>query len=155
MTRISRSASFGLLLASFLIIVFVTACVTKTTPTPEPRPTAVPIASTQSTPTVTPSPMAVPPTATPLATPSPTAVPPTATPVPQVVDEEDCMAGCHIPDPNEHIADGAAPQPASHIGRATCLVCHAAPEKPPLPATHKGRLDPSCKVCHVEAGAGK
>ncbi len=135
-----NSSKFMLLLASIFIVVLTTACVTKITPTPEPKPTALPVSSTVSTPSATSS--AVP-------------VAPTATLAPAVSEEEDCMAGCHIPDPNEHIADGAAPQPASHVGRATCLVCHAAPDKPPLPATHIGRLDPSCKVCHVEAGAGK
>lgn len=64
------------------------------------------------------------------------------------VDEEDCMAACHIPDPNENIAAGAKPQPASHAGRTTCLVCHATQAQPAMPATHNGRLDPSCTVCH-------
>ena len=64
------------------------------------------------------------------------------------VDEEDCMAGCHSPDPNENIAAGAQPQPASHAGRTTCLVCHATQTQPAMPATHNGRLDPSCTVCH-------
>lgn len=77
---------------------------------------------------------------------------PTLTPVTVAVvnDEEDCMAGCHLPDPNEHIADGAVAQPASHAGRSTCLSCHAAAVAPvpALPATHLGRLDPSCAVCH-------
>ena len=136
------SIKLVLLLASIFILALTTACVTKITPTPEVRPTAIPVSSALSTPSVAASPVPAAPTAT-------------ATRTPEVVDEEDCMAGCHIPDPNEHIADGAAPQPASHVGRATCLVCHAAPDKPPLPATHIGRLDPSCKVCHVEAGAGK
>ncbi len=78
------------------------------------------------------------------------AVAPTLTPVAVENGEEDCMAGCHIPDPNEHIADGAVAQPASHAGRSTCLTCHATAVAPvpALPATHRGRLDPSCAVCH-------
>lgn len=73
----------------------------------------------------------------------------TATAMPIVVaEEEDCMAGCHPPDPNEHIADGAVVQPVSHVGRTTCLTCHASPSRPALPASHLGRMDPSCAVCH-------
>lgn len=71
---------------------------------------------------------------------------PDATIIP--AEEEDCMAGCHIPDPNEFIGAGAMPQPASHTGRTTCLTCHATQTQPALPATHAGRLDPSCTVCH-------
>lgn len=83
------------------------------------------------------------------ATPVPGAATPTTSGVP-VADsgEEDCMAACHLPDPNEHIADGAMPQPASHLDRTTCLNCHTTAAAPALPATHLGRLDPSCTVCH-------
>ncbi len=62
--------------------------------------------------------------------------------------EEDCMALCHIPDPNEFFAAGAKPLPATHASRTTCLECHAAEAAPALPATHLGRLDESCRTCH-------
>ncbi len=76
-------------------------------------------------------------------TPSPTVTPAVA------VDEEDCMGACHIPDPNDFIAAGAMPQPENHAGRAMCLTCHATLDKPVLPATHVGRMDASCIVCHA------
>ena len=90
----------------------------------------------------------------------PTVAPSVATSVPGVPaaptntaapaeEEEDCMAACHIPDANESFAAGAKPQPASHAGRPTCLACHATLVKPALPATHVGRLDVSCAVCHT------
>lgn len=64
------------------------------------------------------------------------------------VDESTCMDICHISDPNEHVADGAKPQPANHQGRTTCLACHATLDKPALPATHVGRMDAACAECH-------
>jgi len=72
--------------------------------------------------------------------------------VPTVVasqDEEDCMAGCHVPDANESYAEGAKPQPATHVNLTTCLNCHATLQTPSLPASHLGRLDPSCATCHL------
>ena len=74
-----------------------------------------------------------------------------ATPTPVVIEEEDCMAGCHIPDPNEFYAAGANPQPASHVKQTTCLNCHNTLATPALPASHSGRMDPSCATCHVES----
>ncbi len=68
-----------------------------------------------------------------------------------VAEEEDCMAGCHIPDPNEGFDTGANPQPASHVARTTCLSCHSSPAAPAPPADHKGRMDPSCALCHKES----
>ncbi len=86
----------------------------------------------------------------PAATVSPSAqVEPTGTSVPQAVEEEDCMAACHISDAGGDIAAGAMPQPVTHINRTSCLDCHATLDKPALPANHAGRLNPSCVVCHV------
>jgi hypothetical protein len=62
--------------------------------------------------------------------------------------EEDCMAECHIPDPNESFGAGAKLLPASHDGRTTCLACHTTADAPALPDTHVGRLDESCLGCH-------
>jgi len=74
---------------------------------------------------------------------------PTGTIVPQTVEEEDCMAACHVPNPNDNIAAGAMQQPSTHADRTACLECHATLEKPALPATHAGRLDASCAICHL------
>ena len=79
----------------------------------------------------------------------------TSTAVAAAAEEEDCMGECHIPDPNDSIAAGAMPQPPTHIGRTTCLSCHSTLTDPILPATHVGRLDPSCTVCHKEDSAAK
>ncbi|MCX6030280.1 MAG: hypothetical protein NT169_13425 [Chloroflexi bacterium] len=82
---------------------------------------------------------------------------PMATPAP--ADEEiDCMGLCHIPDPNDDPGAGAKPLPPSHTGYTTCLECHAAPPTPVaattpvapvVSATHLGRLDAACRVCHL------
>ncbi|MBI5301416.1 MAG: hypothetical protein HY868_04695 [Chloroflexi bacterium] len=64
-------------------------------------------------------------------------------------DDGDCMAGCHIPDPNEEFANGAAPQPADHKEYKTCVECHVKITKPVYPATHVGRMDPACPLCHT------
>lgn len=135
---------YALLLLTSLIISLV-ACVSRPVDSPQGN-NAAPAQTT-----LVPSTLAVPGAATlpPVSASSTTAatsVPPSATVIP--VDEEDCMAGCHPPDPNENIAAGANPQPASHAGRTACLVCHATQAQPTLPATHTGRLDPSCTVCH-------
>lgn len=87
------------------------------------------------------TPMAIPTAAPPtIATPRPTSEPATS--------EEDCMAGCHIPDPNETFGAGAKPLPANHAERTTCLQCHTTASAPVLPASHLGRLDPACRECH-------
>ncbi|MDP3046492.1 MAG: hypothetical protein Q8O07_03355 [Chloroflexota bacterium] len=89
--------------------------------------------------------------APPPAAPSVTTVP-TATPASQpTAEEEDCMASCHIPDANEEFAAGAGPQPASHVARAVCLSCHSTLINLALPADHRGRMDPSCALCHKES----
>jgi hypothetical protein len=72
---------------------------------------------------------------------------PTSEPLPELV--EDCMGACHFPEPSETFATGANPQPADHKGRTTCLDCHATLAKPVLPATHTGRMNPSCTLCHL------
>jgi hypothetical protein len=66
-------------------------------------------------------------------------------------EEEDCMAGCHTPSVNDLLDAGAADQPADHAGRVACLSCHSNLAQPSLPATHAGRMDPSCAVCHKPA----
>jgi hypothetical protein len=135
---------YGLLLLLILTIAL-GACVSRPVDAPEgtsaapahatlaPSTPVAPGASTVSSESGSPTPPAVP------ASPDVTVIP---------AEEEDCMAGCHIPDPNEFIGAGAMPQPASHIGRTTCLTCHATLAQPAMPATHTGRLDPSCTVCH-------
>ncbi len=65
--------------------------------------------------------------------------------------EEDCMALCHIPDPNDFFAAGAMPLPASHSGSTTCLNCHTTVATPALPDTHVGRLNESCRGCHADS----
>ena len=79
----------------------------------------------------------------------------TGTAVPAAAEEEDCMGECHLPDSNTSFADGAMPQPTTHIGRTTCLSCHSTLTKPLLPGTHVGRLDPSCALCHTEGSAAE
>lgn len=75
---------------------------------------------------------------------------PMASTVPEVpAQEEDCMAGCHVPDANETFANGADPQPADHAGYKTCVECHLKLTKPAYPDTHAGRMDPACPLCHV------
>lgn len=80
---------------------------------------------------------------------TPETVPTPAPTLDASMPEEDCMAECHLPDPNDYFAAGAKPLPASHAGRTTCLVCHATAAAPVLPATHLGRLDESCRGCHA------
>lgn len=76
-------------------------------------------------------------------------VTPQATSTPVWVDESNCRAACHIPDPNEEFAKGADPQPADHTGYKTCVECHLKLTKPAYPETHRGRMDPACPLCHV------
>ncbi len=117
-----------LLLATLVLVV---AC--ETTPTPRVEMQANPKPTNQTTP-VTPV----------------VARAAQATITPQVpTDEGDCMAGCHIPDPNEEFANGAAPQPPDHNGYKTCVECHIKLAKPVFPVTHTGRMDPACPLCHV------
>jgi hypothetical protein len=73
---------------------------------------------------------------------------PSATPEPIFVDEAECRAMCHEPDPDELLTNGAKILPANHADHKTCLNCHGTPNAPALPATHTGRMDPSCRVCH-------
>lgn len=89
------------------------------------------------------------PSAAPVTTaPVPTVMPPTSTHVP-VIDETDCMALCHVPNPNELLGAGAPPLPADHKAYTACLECHATLATPALPADHAGRLDAACGVCHL------
>ena len=41
-----------------------------------------------------------------------------------------------------------SPLPADHVGRTTCLACHATLPQPKLPADHQGRQDSTCVMCH-------
>ena len=45
-------------------------------------------------------------------------------------------------------ASGPKPQPASHVGRTTCLACHQSLPQPAYPASHAGRTDATCAACH-------
>ncbi len=76
---------------------------------------------------------------------------PTPTMAPEATSfEEDCMAICHIPDPNDYFGAGAKLLPANHAGRSTCLNCHTGAGASILPSSHLGRLDESCRGCHKE-----
>jgi hypothetical protein len=117
-------------------VVLATAGACQPLPTPGPKSTDTAVSSAPN--------VALPATAAPSAM-----VEPTGSPVPQTVEEEDCMAACHISDAGDDIAAGAMPQPPTHVNRTSCLDCHATLDKPALPATHVGRLNPSCVVCHL------
>jgi hypothetical protein len=135
----------------FLLIVVALATSAACQPAPKvmPQPTPVlPSPVPTSTVVVKPGDMPVP-----TATLGPT-VAPKPTEAPKMIDlpvvgEVDCMAGCHIPDPNESLTEGGKPQPANHTGRTACLTCHETLKKPALPSTHVGRLDASCTLCHA------
>ncbi|MEJ5200498.1 MAG: hypothetical protein WHX53_16385 [Anaerolineae bacterium] len=66
-----------------------------------------------------------------------------------VDDEEECRKACHAIDLNALFGVGAKRQPANHKGYTTCLECHAGLTTPALPATHVGRQDPACPLCHL------
>jgi len=87
-------------------------------------------------------------TATPsiVATAIPTIAP---TAVVEIEDEEECRKACHRVDINSLFGLGARHQPASHKAYTTCLECHAPLAKPALPATHAGRQDAACPLCHL------
>jgi hypothetical protein len=87
-------------------------------------------------------------TATPsiVATAIPTIVP---TAVAAIEDEEECRKACHRVDINSLFGLGAKHQPASHKAYTTCFECHAPLAKPALPATHAGRQDAACPLCHL------
>ncbi len=131
-----------LFVASFALLILSAACVSRPTPLPA---TITPAALTTLLPASPDSPSATPnPSPRPAATLTPTAAAPEASNF-----VEDCMAGCHLPEPTEYYAAGAMPKPADHVGRTTCLECHGKPDAAkPLPATHIGRMDPSCNTCH-------
>lgn len=121
---------FGLFLL-FVILILVVACESSPTPRAEiktsPTKPAVPTTSSE---------------------PIAAHVSATSTPPPPA-EEEDCMAGCHIPDPNEEFANGADPQPSDHTGYKVCVECHLKLAKPVFPTTHTGRMDAACPLCHV------
>ncbi len=123
-------------MALFAVCVFAAACVQK--PTPEIVPTVM------SAPSATPS--LVPTGDAPVVAPTPSPTP--ASTIETASFEEDCMAACHVPDPNDYFGAGAKPLPANHTDRTTCLNCHTAESAPALPATHTGRLDAACRGCH-------
>jgi hypothetical protein len=76
----------------------------------------------------------------------PTVVP---TAVAAVDDEEECRKACHEIDINSLFGLGAKHQPLSHKAYPTCLECHAPLAKPALPASHLGRQDAACPLCHL------
>ncbi len=125
-----------LAMALFAVCVFAAACVQK--PTPESVPTVV------SAPPATLS--LVPTGDAPLVAPTPSATP--ASTIEAASFEEDCMAICHVPDPNDYFGAGAKSLPTNHSDRTTCLACHTTASAPALPATHVGRLDAACRGCH-------
>ncbi len=49
-------------------------------------------------------------------------------------------------------SSGITTLPADHVGRDTCLSCHATLPDPKLPADHQGRTDATCTSCHKPAG---
>ena len=118
----------------------------------------MPIAATESvspTPVLRATPIVAPATAPVLsdtATPS-VVVTATSTIAPTAVavieDEEECRKACHRVDVNSLFGLGAKHQPASHKTYTTCLECHAPLAKPALPATHAGRQDAACPLCHL------
>ena len=118
------------------VAVLATAGACQPLPTPGPKPTDVAVPPAPNVP--------LPATVLPSAR-----VEPTGTPVLQAVEEEDCMAACHVPNATDNIAAGAMLQPSTHVNRTDCLGCHATLDKPALSATHVGRLNPSCVVCHL------
>jgi len=67
----------------------------------------------------------------------------------EIEDEEECRKACHRIDVNSLFGLGAKHQPASHKAFTTCLECHAPLAKPALPATHAGRQDAACPLCHL------
>ncbi|MGC8780586.1 MAG: hypothetical protein ACP5UQ_06945 [Anaerolineae bacterium] len=121
------------------------AAATATTAAAAPTPTnAAPLATASATPTLAPAIASSP-------TPAPTAVPsaPTAAVVEAADDEEECRKACHTIDLNALFGLGARHQPTNHKGYTVCLECHAALTRPALPATHLGRQDPACPLCHL------
>lgn len=103
------------------------------------------VATTDVKPTVVPAPSAGSASSTPVTTATAT---PTGAAAPAAA-EIDCMGACHEPDVNDLLGAGAKPQPPSHKEYTTCLACHTTLTKPALPATHAGRLDAACTVCHL------
>jgi len=127
-------------------------------PTPPPTATVRPSATaTAILPTATATTQATA-TATATVTPDPTAVPtrltrPTATPIVFGPEEDECWAACKTAMEDPPTVGPSTPQPASHGGRETCLVCHKDMAKPALPADHAGRMDPACALCHEPAAS--
>jgi hypothetical protein len=62
---------------------------------------------------------------------------------------EECRKACHAIDINALFGLGAKRQPANHKTYTVCLECHAPLAKPALPATHLGRQDAACPLCHL------
>jgi hypothetical protein len=141
-----------------LMIPMSAACASRANPAVSPTQTAMPIAATATaspTPMVRATPIAAPgtaPASSDSATPSSVATAtPTAAPtlVVEIEDEEECRKACHRIDVNSLFGLGARHQPASHKAYTTCLECHAPLAKPALPATHAGRQDAACPLCHL------
>ncbi len=130
------------LLALVILSVGIAGC--QPLPAPATQPIAAPVLSDPSAGST----VAVAASTTPVAA---VAAVSTATPVPP--EEEDCDAPCH--QPGGDYFSPAMNQPADHVERTTCLNCHASANQPPLPASHLGRLDHSCTVCHLEQGKSK
>ena len=153
--KMNQPRTWSLLVLTTLMIA---ACTSRATPAVSPTQTAMPIAATES---VSPTPVlratatvapgtapALKDTATPsiVATAIPTIAPAM---VVEIEDEEECRKACHRVDVNSLFGLGAKHQPASHKAYTTCLECHTPLAKPALPATHAGRQDAACPLCHL------
>jgi hypothetical protein len=79
-----------------------------------------------------------------------------AVPVSHVDRPDDTCMWCHAPDAD---VQATAPPPIPHKmeGRSRCLMCHLSEtmkEVPQVPATHAGRTEGFCTLCHVPAEKG-
>lgn len=155
-TMIKNFAAWLMLVTMSLLIA---ACAPRATPTASPTQTAAPVVATvgmRGTPGPS-APVATQPgtaTATRVITATPkvaaTAKPTSSPTVAAVVDdEEECRKACHRIDINSLFGVGAKHQPANHKAYTTCLECHAPLAKAALPATHLGRQDAACPLCHL------
>ncbi|MCX7668860.1 MAG: hypothetical protein N2439_02150, partial [Anaerolineae bacterium] len=141
------------LLTVVLVGIVSAACTPRHWPTAT-APSSTPSASATVQRTAAPlAPMAAPAaTEPPSATATPTLAPAAASAVAvaaAVDDEEECRKACHTIDISALFGRGAKHLPANHQGYTTCLECHAALTTPALPATHRGRQDPACPLCHL------
>ena len=77
-------------------------------------------------------------------------------PVSHVDRPDETCIWCHAPDAD---VQTTAPPPIPHAleGRSKCLMCHLSEmmkQVPQVPATHAGRTDGHCALCHVPGETG-